>query len=175
MQKLYKFFFYLFVILFAESFIFGMLLTAGYLALVFGTHGMGLSLGNLSFADWLKASLPLAIVYSLVQFTTVVFLFRLSYLRQKKFTLNHIVNYLFLFIIVTTAVYLAFFAWSYRPGPDGLIRMLLLTPRFSLPGVFWFPFPVAWIALYIFQAQRIKKQPAYGRQDRSFLEGDSAG
>lgn len=165
MQRLYKFFLYLLLIIFAESFILGLVFAMVFMFLLFSVFDLPSSIYSLPFSTWARAGLSHAIPYTLVQFASVVFLFRQAYHQQKKFTLKHIVRYLSYFILVTLVLYIIYFAWQFGSGSLYYIDLVMKGPRPSLPFFYWFPFAVAWITLYIFQSQRINKQPAYGRQD----------
>lgn len=164
MQRLYKFFFLLFLMLFVISFLYGTLASWGFFKLLQLSARDGVKIGEVPFSTYAKLGLIQAVTYSLVQFTSIVFLLRLSFHQGKKFTLNNMIQYHLWFLVLTTALFLLYVTW-YALSLDFSIIVLMLGPQFSLPGPLWLPFLIAWLVLYIFLAQKIKRQAAYGRKD----------
>ncbi|MBL7729740.1 MAG: hypothetical protein JNM88_01070 [Chitinophagaceae bacterium] len=162
MQRLYKFFILLFIALFVISFIYGTLVSWGLFSLMKASDKSGIRFQPVPASAYLWAGLMQAITYSLVQLTSLVFLFRLAYQQERKFTIQHILSYITWFLIITTVIFVIYFVWFTLSGNIASL-LLVAGPKFSLPGTLWFPFPLAWIALYILLAARIKNNPANGR------------
>jgi len=164
MQRLYKFFFLLFLVLFVVSFLYGTLISWSFFNLLKLTVKKGVRFDPVPLSTYLLMGLLQAITYSLVQLTSLIFLFKQAFQQQQKFTLKDMIRYHLWFLALTTAVFIIYALW-FALSYDLYSLVLMTGPQFSLPGPLWLPFPLAWIALYIFLAQKLKRTAEYGRKD----------
>lgn len=73
-----------------------------------------------------------------------------------------VIGYISWFFALTLLVFAVLFAWFLLN--KSYIGLYLLSGHiFSLPNPAWWPFPLVWIALFIFYAEKIKNKPEYGR------------
>jgi hypothetical protein len=165
MRRLYNFFLALLSILFVLAFTYSLLISRGiYKVVRVNDKPEFILAGDIPFQFHLKIALWHALIFSAVQFFTLTYLFRLAYRQQKIFTLKYIIQYTAWFYGLTTAIFLLLFTW-FRTGDNYTGLYSLSGHIFSLPAPAWWPFPLVWIALFIFLAEKIKNNPEYGRKD----------
>lgn len=156
MSRLYKFFFILFLILFVLSFIFGSVISFGTYQVFKMQAGEGIKISPVPFSAFLEMGLIQASIYSLVILLIIIFLMRRSMNRGQKFTVQKIIKVILLFYFVTIIVFgIHLLSFAEAWNISGVL--LMLGPRYVQPAYIWFPFPVAWIILYIILAASIKK------------------
>lgn len=155
----------MFVILFILAFTYSTLISWGIYKLArINDKPEFIFLGDIPFQFHLQIALWHALIFTAVQFFTLAFLFRMAYRQQKKFTLKNIIQYTTWFYGLTTAMFLLLLAWF--SADNNYIGLYSLSGHiFFLPAPAWWPFPLVWIALFIFLAEKIKNNPEYGRKD----------
>lgn len=163
MSRLYKFFCLLFLSLLAISFVYAVLVSMGVYQLT--TFMKPPSVVHIDssppLSAFLRAGLWNAVVFTTVQFFSLVFAFRMAFRQQKKFTVHDMVQYCKLFFLLTTAAFILFAGWF--AIADNYLGMLYLAGNFfGLPAPLWWLFPLLWSALFIFLAEKIKNKPEYG-------------
>jgi hypothetical protein len=156
MRRLYKFFFVLFIILFVLSFIYGTAISFGTYQVFNAQAGSGITFGPAPLSAFLKMALPQAAIYSLFMLLFIIFLMRRSMKNGQKFTIRNIIIVIVLFYFVTTVVF-GIHLLSFAEARDKSRFLLALGPRYVQPDYIWFPFPVAWLILYLILAAGIKK------------------
>src|SRR6187549_2153861 len=103
MTRLYNFFFLLFIILFAISFIYGTLISwTTYKILQPPTPNQyNYHLEPVSFLSFIKIGLIQALLYSLVLILFIVFLLKKSFTNGKKFSVRDILFFTGWFFLIT--------------------------------------------------------------------------
>lgn len=156
MSRLYKFFFILFLLLFALSFIFGTAISFGTYQFFKSQAEPGITIGPVPFSAFIEMGLLQAAMYSLVMLLFIIFLMRRSMKNEQQFTIRYIIRIVLLFYLVTTIVF-GIHLLSFAEASDISGLLLMSGPGYVQPSYIWFPFPVVWIILYITLAAGIKK------------------
>lgn len=162
MKRFYNFFLLLYFVSFLLSFVFSTLVSLGISAFIRFNETPELILaGDIPFLASIKTGLWHGLIFSAVLFASLVFLFRLAFRLQKKFTPGMIIGVMTWFFTLTLIIFLILFAWFILN--KSYIGLYLLSGHiFSIPSPAWWPFPLVWIALFIFYAEKIKNNPDYG-------------
>jgi len=156
MSRLYKFLLFLFLLLFGISFIYGTAISWCTLKLLQATAGNGIQIGYLPVSAFFLYGFVQALTYSLVLLLFTIFLIKRSIRRGQKLTVRKIIATILWFFLVTTIVFVIHY--TLFPNDRGITYLLLTTgPQFFLSGFLWFPFPIAWLTLFIIIGLKIKK------------------
>ncbi len=156
MKKLYKFFFLLFCVFLAISFIYGTIISFLTFKVIQASATNGIKFGTVPFTSFMKFGLVQGLLYGLILLLFTIFLVNRALNNGQRFTIRSIIIVTLWFYAVTTLVYGIHYL-SFPTGWDFSGLFLLLGPQFILPSQLWFPFPLAWLSLFIILAARIKK------------------
>jgi hypothetical protein len=156
MRRLYKFFLLLFLAVFVISFIYGVLISwLSYQAMAAAVGG-GITIGALPFTSFLWMGLIQSITYTLALYLIILLLFRKSFHNKQPFTIRRIVNITWLFFGVTSFIFLVHLV-AYSNTISLASLYLIGGPSIGSPLGLWYPFLIAWVALFTILASRIKK------------------
>jgi hypothetical protein len=156
-QRLYKFFLFLFLGLFLLSYVFAYLISWGMFKVITANLVGKAHAEAVPFEIFLKPALFSGLEFALVQFLIILFLFRYAMHNNKRFTARNILHVSISFFISTAGLYF-FYCLDFLQSPNLSVFVLLLGPQISFPPVFWAPFLVGWIVLYFIFQLLIKKQ-----------------
>lgn len=156
MQRLYKFFFLLFLALFVISTAYGALVSWFLLKVFQLSAAETVTIGDIPFGDYIQLGLYLGLIFSFIQILFVVLLLNRSINHHQQYTIRKMLFTIMWFFIVTTIVFIIYAIYYLESGT--LTRVLLiLEGQATLAPPLWLPFPIAWVSLFIVLAARIKK------------------
>lgn len=156
MQRLYKFFFLLFLALFVLSTAYGAIISWGLLKIFQLSADSTVTVLDIPFWDYIQLGLYQGLIFSFIELLFVILLLNRSINHHRQYTVRNMLNTVGWFFLVTTVVFIIYAIYYLNSGI--LTRILLIMEgQFTLAPPLWLPFPIAWITLFIVMAARIKK------------------
>ena len=156
MQRLYKFFFLLFLGLFVLSTAYGALVSWGLLKVFQLSADKTVTISDISFKEYIELGLYLGLIFSFIQLLFIILLLNRSINHHRPFTMRNMLYTIGWFFLVTTVVFIIYAIYYLESG--ALTRLLLVMEgQSTLAPPLWPPFLVGWVILFAVLALRIKK------------------